>query len=524
LKTTAETISIPKEKYEYLLSVEGNYTELSSKFLSVSARLSELERMIFGRKSERFISCSDSNQLSLLDQEEVQETTPAPTEVEVSYKRKKIQKNKAVRKALPAHLERVIETIEPVNLSTDAEKIGEEVSEQYEYTPGKLFVKQTIRPKYIQIKSKEQSSLVESKQIVIAPVARKAFPKSNLGNSLATHISVSKYVDHQPIYRQRQIFSRENVHISASTIDGWLAVICKLLEPLYGLLIKKVQATDYLQADESTIKVLIDKKEKQLRNKKKSQLTGYYWVAHAVLEKLVVFRYYDSRKADCAIDLIGEFEGLLQTDGYKGYDQLASKEGITHLACLAHVRRYFEKALATDPVLAAHCMEVIQKLYAIEKSIHQAPMPNYQTIESYRELKAKPLLEEWFEWLKATLLEIAPKVRKEDKLLVAINYTLARWDKIVGYLAHGRALIDNNAIENKIRPLALGRKNYLFAGSHQGAKRGAMMYSFFACCKLNGVNPSKWLNHVFEIIPTINIENEEKMVKLLPDNFQCNDT
>lgn len=519
METATKTIEISIEKYEELLKSQEDLVELTSKFLSISTQLVELQRMVFGSKSERFVSnTKDSNQLNFFEEPQVEEKS-ALKETKVSYIRKTSKGKKPKRSSLPSHLERVIDIVEPESLAANAEKLGEEVSEKYEYKPGKLYVKQTVRPIYAQSKEKSENDSSKSREIIVAPIPAHPFPKSSLGISLATHILVSKFIDHLPIYRQRQIFTRENVSISASTIDGWLSLACKLLEPLFALLLKIVQASDYLQADESTIKVMIDKVEKKKRNKKKSQLTGYYWALHAVREKLVIFRYFNSRASDCATTLIGNFLGILQTDGYKAYDQIGQKEGMVHLACMAHVRRYFEKALDTDKQLAGHCMEVIQKLYTIEKELHQNPKPNDSIIQVNREQRSKPLLDEWKKWLTQTQIELASKVRKEDKLWVAINYTLSQWSKIVAYVNHGEVLIDNNAIENKIRPIALGRKNYLFAGSHKGAERGAMMYSFFACCKLNDINPSEWLSHVFEKIPTTHIDNEEELNKLLPHNF-----
>lgn len=507
LEATLDTITISRKEYDRLLNIE--------------AQLLELQRIVYGSKSERFIGSENPQQLSLDDPEGHQEiaASQAESEQEISYKRKRGKQEKPTRKGLPEHLPRHIVTIEPDHLSEDAVKIGEEVCETYEYEPGKLSVKRTVRPKYVQTRAGHLSSPNEQgkKEIVIAPAAKVAFPKSSLGNSLAAYILVSKYVDHLPIHRQRQIFSRENISLSASTIDGWLALTAKVLAPLYQLLLRQVQSVHYIQADESTIKVKIDREEKAKRKKKNHQITGYYWVLHAVEEKLVVFHYYHSRAGECALELLENFTGILQCDGYRAYDQLAGKEDITPLGCMAHVRRYFEKALATDKPLAGHAMKVIQSLYEIEDDL-QEKAADPTTIEKNRIEKAKPILDDWKKWLLDTRASIIPKVRKEDKLLVAINYTLARWEKVVGYIKVGKALIDNNAIENKIRPLALGRKNYLFAGSHNGAIRGAMMYSFFACCKLNNVNPTIWLNHVFDQITKINPDNENQLRELLPNN------
>ena len=535
MKAVREFIADPKEKRPHLLFLEAEisrlnaqnatlqsqyaeldtqHLELKSKYITVSAELNELKRLIFGSKSERYVPSQADDQLSLFDAPPLEAEQPAPTTEEITYKRKKTEKKKPKRQALPAHLERIVEIIEPEVLGEGAQKIGEEIAEKYEYTQAILRVKETRRPKYVHIHPQ-----TTKKEITIAPAPKEAFPKSHLSTSLATHILVSKYVDHLPLNRQKEIFLRADVVMPTSTIAGWIASACKVLTPLYDLLVEQVRGSDYLQCDESTIKVKISKDEKKQRRKKICQSTGYYWVAHTPIEKLAVFRYYPSRAARCAVDLLGDFQGVLQTDGYKVYDSIGQREHIIHVACMAHIRRYFEKALDTHPQAVEHCLKIIQSLYAIEKTLRQQ-QADRETIYQVRQEKAKPIMTQWKLWLEKKRDEIAPMVRKDNKLSIAIHYALGQWDKMNNYLSGGIILIDNNAIENKIRPLALGRKNYLFAGSHHAAQNGAMMYSFFASCKLNNVKPNQWLCHVFDTMPKVDSNNKDQLKKLLPNHLK----
>jgi transposase len=306
------------------------------------------------------------------------------------------------------------------------------------------------------------------------------------GNSVLIHILVSKYVDHLPLYRLQQIFKRAGIEIAPSSIDSWVARLGNLLVPLYNMMLEYAKNQRYLQADETTLKVL-DK------DKKGETHLGYLWVYHAVLSKLCVFDYQKGRGTDAPRQMLTDYRGALQTDGYKVYDHYCLSKDIMHLACWAHARRYFEKALAQDKNRASHVLEEIQKLYAIERKTAELSAEERHAV---RLEEALPIINDLGKWMHRERNMVLPK----SLIGKAIEYCTKLWSSLMTYLENGNYQIDNNAIENKIRPVALGRKNYLFAGSHQGAQRAAMFYTFFANCKLNNVNPEKWLNKVLEVI------------------------
>ena len=260
----------------------------------------------------------------------------------------------------------------------------------------------------------------------------------------------------------------------------------------------------YLQADESPIKV-------QDSHKKGSLHTGYHWVFHAPVQGLVLFEYSPSRAAKVPTTILKDFKGTLQTDGYKAYQNLTTKHPIKLLACMAHARRYFEKALDNDKARASYVLEQIQRLYAIERKIKQRAIKP-QTIKRYRTRCAKPILDTLQLWMQQQY----PKVLPKSAIGKAIVYSLRLWTKLSNYTQNGNYCIDNNLIENAIRPLALGRKNYLFAGNHKAAQHAAMMYSFFATCKINQVNPYLWLHDVFKRLPE---HKANKLEELLPQNW-----
>lgn len=479
-KTEGSQAFIPKELYESSL----HEIEL------LKQQLAELRRLIFGAKSERFVSLPEE-QLSLFSQ--VPEQAEVATE-QINYTRHKKQtKEKPVRQPIPAHLPRVEEIIEPESLPEGATKIGEEITEQLEYNPAQVYVRRIVRPKYA----------LPQQGVIIAELPTLPLPKTNAGASLLAHIAVSKFVDHLPLYRQIQIFKRQQLYISDSTIGDWLSATCDLLQPLYDCLGKKVVQSNYIQMDESPIGV-------QDKHNGSGLHTGYQWVIHAPVERLVLFQYDPSRSKRLPEKLLDEFCGTLQTDGYHVYQNLTTKHPIVLLGCMAHARRYFEKAQDNDPARAAYALKQFQKLYAVEDKIRNRK-PNALVIVRYRKFVAVPLLTELEQWMKQHIYEVLPK----SAIGKAIAYTLNIWPNLIRYTQNADFRIDNNLIENAIRPLALGRKNYLFAGSHNAAQNTAMMYSFFATCKINGIEPLEWLTEVLNKI----LDHKANMLEqLLPVN------
>nr|WP_320118745.1 IS66 family transposase [uncultured Marinifilum sp.] len=458
--------------------------------------IKQLQRIAFGSKSERFAKGSvDENQLSLSFEELAQKDKDIKDETvkeKISYTRKKASNHKG-RNKLPEHLPVREIIINPEENINGLKKIGEERTEILEYTPGKFFKLVLIRPKY----EKENQE-----GVLIANMPSRPIEKCLAGNALLSSILINKYVDHLPLYRQRQIFKRADIEIAPSTIDSWVQQLGDLLNPLYEAMVNTVKNDGYLQADETPTRVL-DKQKKGKTHR------GFYWVYHSPLKRMVVFDYQKRRNKDAPRKILNEFAGYLQTDGYKVYDQYKNKKEVTHLACWAHARRYFEKALDQDQTRAEFAMLQIQKIYAIEREISDLSADQKKAV---RLEKSLPVLNNFGKWICNESKLVLPKSPIGKAFLYAINL----WDSLLAYLYNGELLIDNNPIENSIRPNALGRKNYLFAGSHEGAKRTAMFYTFFGTCKMHNVDPQKWLNSVLEQIADHKVN---KLYELFPQNL-----
>jgi transposase len=487
---TKEGVFFTHEQYNLLMA---RNSEREAEITYLKQELAQLKRMIFGSKNERFV-LADTGQLAL-ELDVKQEPVPESETESITYTRKKQKKsdnNGHVRLPLPGHLHREEHVIEPEAEVTGAKRIGEVVTEILEYVPGKFYVEKYIRPKYV---------LTNEEGIVIGDLPSFPIPRGNAGPGLLAHILISKFVDHLPFYRQVQQFKRQDITIAESTLNGWFTATSNLLELLYDKLREKVQQSTYLMADETPIPVLTSQKPG-------SSHKGYHWVYYSPLEKLVCFDYRKSRSRDGPKVFLEKFHGAIQTDGYMAYDIFDRCNGITLLACMAHARRKFEQALDNDPERAKYVLEKIQSLYKIERNARELKL-SFEHRKRLREKEALPILKELEGWMKKQLPEVLPK----SLIGKALTYTLGLWKRLLRYTEDGRYEIDNNLVENSIRPVALGRKNYLFAGSHEGAKRAAMMYSFLGTCKINEVEPFTWLTDVLSRIPDHSIQ---KLEELLP--------
>lgn len=441
-------------------------------------QLNQLQKIVFGAKRERFVPQTADNQLNLFSEPESKDQEEQPTQ-EVAYTRKKKKKHQG-RNAFPEHLPVEEETIEPEEDTTDMVCIGQEVSDTVEYTPASLYIRRIIRPKYAPKKG--------GGPIKIASLPSKPIDKGIAGSSLLAWLLVSKFVDHLPFYRVRQRFKREyDWEVSSSTINDWFVAVCTLLKPLYNHMREQILESGYIQADESHIKVQDNKKIKATHR-------GYQWVYHGVEEKLILFHYRKGRGEHGPKEFLQDYQGWLQVDGYGVYDKIGARKGIDLVGCHVHVRRKFYEAKEYDQKRAEHALEVYRQLYDIEE--HCRKMSSEQRKE-YRNEYSRPILEEFRKWMDDEAVRVLPKSPMGN----AIRYAIRQWHKVIRVLEDGRLEMDNNLIENKIRPLALGRKNYLFAGSHDAAQRIAIMYSFFATCKARNVNPHEWLKQTLDRIP-----------------------
>lgn len=470
--------------------------EKDQEILRLNYELRQLKKMFFGPTTERYVPGAQAGQLSLpLDAAASQAEAPLH---KISYTRREAAAEKAKhpgRLPLPEGLPRQQIVIEPAIDVSGWKKIGEEITEELEYAPGKLFVKQYIRPKYVH---------PQEEGIVCGELPQRPITKGVAGPALLAYILMNKFVNHMPLYRQIEQFKREGVAIPSSTMGDWLSACCTLLEPLYQRLLRLVLSSDYVQADESPLDVL-DK------SRKGGKVKGYQWLYHAPLLKLVLFDYRPGRGREGPVDILKSFKGYLQSDGYQAYDVFDQKEGITRLCCWIHARRKYTESLQNDPARAQYVLGEIGKLYALERQAKEQGY-DHQQIRELRQKEALPVLDSLKEWLIRNYSEVLP----QSPIGKAMAYTLSLWDKLVVYVQDGKLMPDNNAIENAVRPLALGRRNFLFAGSHEGAKRMAMIYSFMGTCKMNNVNPQEWLTDVLTRIPS---HHASRLDELLPHKW-----
>jgi len=463
-----------------------------------------LRRRMFGRSSEKFIP-EDPAQLRLAFEgesklpEEQQEQKQPEAEIAITYTRKAQTKKQPVREAIPAHLPRVEQVIEPENIPQGAVRIGEEVTEKLEYIPGKVVVHRTVRPKY---------ALPQGEGVLIASLPTQVLPKANAGASLLAHLLVSKYQDHLPFYRQLDIFKREKIPLAASTVSGWFFATAELLTPLYEALRKEVLGCDYIQVDETTIPVVDQDKPGATRK-------GYHWIVKSVEQNQLFFHYQKGSRAQyVVVELLKDFQGAVQSDGYGAYNLYENKQGVLLLGCMAHARRKFEQALKEDPQGAGYALMIIQGLYAVEHQGKEEALTPDQ-IKALREEKSYPVLKAFERWL----VETYPKTLPKSLMGQAIAYTYNIYPRLVRYVLDGRYQIDNNGAERGVRALALGRKNYLFCGNDEAARHTAVIYSLLGSCRLCGINPTEWLTDVLERLPDHSIL---KLHELLPCNWKPN--
>jgi hypothetical protein len=289
-------------------------------------------------------------------------------------------------------------------------------------------------------------------------------------------------------------------------VNGWFSGAIDLLEPLYDILKKEVLCSDYVQIDETSIPVMD-------RDHPGATRKGYHWIIKAPEERKLYFHYDEGSRAQrVAIDILRDFKGAVQSDGYSAYNIYENKHGVLLLGCWAHARRKFEQALKNDPLRASFALEQIQLLYRIERLAQDEHLSKEQ-IEELRKTQAYPLLKAFEKWLDVNYRQVLPK----SLIGQAIAYTYTIYPRLVRYVIDGRYRIDNNGVENGVRSLALGRKNYLFCGNHQAAKRTTIIYSLLGTCKINHVNPVQWLTDVFNRI--LDCKNTQLHL-LLPDKWK----
>ena len=505
-----------KDYEDKVKNYEDRVKNYEDKVRQLTDQLSWYRRKLWKPVSEKFIPQDplqrrlDFDGLDVLP-EEKEVAKEAAKEI-ISYERRKPEKEKKqpVRLPLPEDLRREEEVIEPDGIDENWIRIGEEVTELLEHKPGELYVRRIVRPKYALKTSLQQMHDNEEsgqKNIKIALLPLLPLPRSNAGASLLSELLIGKYVYHLPFHRSIAIFKQAGESIPASTVSGWFTASSDLLRALYYRLKDIVLSTDYIQVDESTVPVINDEKHRAVKS--------YLWVVRSVMEKLMFFHYdKGSRAQKVVVELLHGYQGAVQTDGYDAYSIYEHKKGVLLLGCWAHARRKFTEALKEDKSGASYALEQIGLLYGVETMADDQGLDSQQRAE-LRSRLAYPILCAFEKWI----VNYYPKAILQGRMYKALTYTYALFQRLSRYHLDGRYQIDNNLVENAIRPLALGRKNYLFCGNHDAAENAAIMYSLLGCCKACNVNPGQWLTDVLTRIPAYNNDYSRDLAELLPHNW-----
>jgi transposase len=479
---------------------------VKAQVLSLKEQINLLLAKRFGPSSEQL----SPDQIRLFNEAEHAVAQTQPVEATASVTIAGHTRSKRGRKPLPEALPRIrVEHDLPeaegrCACGCELTRIGEEISEQLDIVPAQIRVLQHVRGKYA-CKGCEQT-------IRTAPLPAQPIPKSLASPGLLAHITVAKYQDALPLYRQETILQRLGVELPRATLASWMIRTGELIQPLINLMRDRLLAYDILQMDETTMQVL---KEPD----KSAQSKSYLWVQRGGPPEhpLILYDYDPSRGQAVSQRLLEGFAGFLQTDGYEGYNAVVAGSEITHLGCWAHARRKFDEALKAlgkkhpgKGGRATKGLVYIQKLYRIERRVKDA---SPQERQHYRNEHARPLLEEIRQWLDAALPEVPPTSATGK----ALNYLHNEWPKLMRYLEDGRLAIDNNRIENAIRPFVVGRKNWLFSDSVNGVKASANLYSLIETAKANALEPYAYLRYVFTELPRV--ETVESIEALLPVNI-----
>jgi transposase len=391
-------------------------------------------------------------------------------------------KDKPKRKPLPAELPRNEQVLSPGDACGKCggklKTLGEDVTEELEYVPGRFVVNRIVRPRMA-------CSCCE--KIVQAPLPSRPIERGRPGPGLLAHVLVSKYGDHLPLYRQSQIFERNGIDLDRSTLADWVGKSAALLEPLADAIGRHVLKGPAIFADDTPLKM-------QAKVKCTTARIWTYvrderrWLGQA--PPAAWYRFTVDRKGEHPADHLADYKGWMHADGYSGFNELYRSGGISEVACLAHIRRKFVDIFQSEgSVFAGEAIKRIAGLYGVEKEA-RGQQPDARV--RLRQAQAKPILDDLEAWLQAQL----PKISGKSELAKAIRYALTRMKRLRPYLDHGFLEADNNAAERSMKPIALGRKNFLFVGSEGGGKSAAIAYTLIETAKLNGVDPQAWLTDV----------------------------
>jgi len=495
--------------------LQAQFTKRETEYKQTIALLEEqvqyLKDKLFGRKADK--PPIDVRQLGLFEDEGPEETDQEPAEeIEVpSHTRKK-----PGRKSLPENLPRVDrihdidESEKTCSCGCKKSCIGQEVTEELDYIPARLQVIRHIRLKYACKGCEGLGSTTPP--VVIAPAPVQLIEKSIATPGLLAHVLTAKFVDALPFYRQEKQFSRLGITLKRATMCNWAFKVAETCAPLYEQLYTEIRSGPLINIDETTLKVLSEKQRSQC----------YMWVfcGGNQARPTVLYHYASNRSGQVAADVLADYQGYVQTDGYKGYDFLSKHEGITTVGCWAHVRRKFvdvtkikgSSGLSRKQTHAAKAISYIRNLYRKEHEYHAMGLSAHE-FQLKRHAALKPELTKLHEFLSDLSTRTPPK----GVLGKAVSYALGQWPRLEAYLEQGYITPDNNKAENAIRPFVVGRKNWLFSGNEKGARASAVLFSLIETAKANDIEPYSYLRYLFDRLPYATSSNDYK--KLLPHNF-----
>jgi transposase len=451
---------------------------------ALTLELAHLRRMRFGAKSEAL----NAEQRDLFQETLEADIAACEAEAEQAVPEAKsvAKRERAGRQPLPDSLPRIEVRHEPESCTCGQcgkglVMIREDVSEQLDVKPAEFFVIRHIRPQY---------ACRDCETVTAAPIPAAIIDGGLAAPGLLAWVTIGKYADHLPLYRIEQIAARQGVILPSSTLSAWTGHIGVALTPLAERMADILKQSNCLHADETPVAQL----DPGAGKTKRAYLWAYRSNGLAVGPPIVVFDYQTSRSGSHARSFLAGWQGHLMVDDYSGYKALFAS-GITELGCLAHARRkFFELFAANQSPIAKEALDRIAKLYAIEQAGREIEVEARQEL---RRREAKPVLDEFFQWLFATRQRVADG----SGTARAIDYSLKRWPALVRYADSGDLPIDNNPVENAIRPIAIGKKNWLFAGSERAGKRAAAIQSLIGTARLNGLDPAAWLKATLEKLP-----------------------
>ena len=520
LQTIASLTKTNEEQGRQLSEQNSLIAGLTAELKKMSAQIAWFQRQMFGRRSEKNISIDTQPGLfdaaepdAAQESSEITETEDGTAAEEtVTYTRRKGRTGTARARETWENLP-VLETrtIEPEDVDlTRYRRIGEETTFLVGFEPGKYYRIAVVRPKYGLIDPTEP--VERGKGVLIAPLPKFPIYKGVPDASLLAEMELQKYEYHMPFYRQiKQMAHLGMKGLKEATMVGWHKRTMELLRPLYDLLASEVFHSDYVQTDESTVPVI--------DNEKGQADKEYLWMSRAVMERLVVFFYDQGSRAGDVVKSMTDrygFKGYMQCDGFGGYTAAYKSSIFVRLVhCMVHIRREWERALEENRKAASWFLGRIRELYHIEHECDIAGL-DFNGRRAERQKKSRPLMVEMKEWLETE------GIRYSQNSLTgkAVTYAYTRWDAMMRVLDDGRLLLDNNLAENEIRPITLGRKNYLFCGNHEAAENMCVIQSLLATCRNHDINPRLYLNSVIASMPYFEKASEDELRVLLPHKWK----